>query len=391
MSARGLPTVAEALKIARGLIVPSAPEWLPLEQLAGRRLAEAVRTRTPQPPSSVAAMDGWALSADATPGVVSVVGESAAGLPYRQPLLRGQAVRISTGAVIPTSADAVIRCEDADERNGLLTAPCVAAGADVRQVGEDYSLADVVLEAGQRVHAHDVGVIAACGWDGAFCDRRARVAVVSIGDELVPVDRVRDDGEIVDSNRVAIAAAVEAAGAQVAWTRWIPDDHEALAKLIVDAAQPGPGGAALIVTTGGASVGDHDVVRPVLRSLGADMVLEGIAMRPGRPTALALIGSSRVLVLPGTPSASMIGFHVIGRELLSAAEWTLGVVADDYASPAEVDEFVRCRSTVRGLLRLDARGSASLAGVAGADALVWIGSGRSEVCAGASVLTSPLP
>ncbi len=345
----------------------------------------------PQPRGAVAAMDGWALRADATPGVFAVVGESAAGRPYGRSLLRGEAVRISTGALVPAGADAVLRRERAIERHGVLASPHIAAGSDVRQAGEDYPLAAVVLDPGHLVRTHDVGVIAACGWDGAFCDRRARVAVVSIGDELVPVDQIPNEGEVVDSNRLTIAAAAEAAGAQVAWTRWVPDDRHALEEVIADAVQPGPDGVALLITTGGASIGDHDHVRPALRSLGAEIAFEGIAMRPGRPTALGVIGASRVLVLPGTPSASVVGFHVIGRELLGTAEWTPGIMVTDYRSPRHADEFVRCRSTPVGLVPLDVQGSASLAGLAGADALAWIAWGRSHVKAGSSVLTSAVP
>jgi molybdopterin molybdotransferase len=336
-------------------------------------------------------MDGWALCADATPGVFTVVGESAAGRPHHRRLVQGEAVRISTGAVVPQGADTVLRREDGIERDGVLSAPWVGPGHDIRLAGQDYPLAAAVLDAGHLVHTHDVAVIAACGWDGAFCDRRARVAVVSIGDELVPVGRVPGEGEVVDSNRLAIAAAVEAAGAEVASTRWVPDDRHALEELITDAVQPGPGVVDLLITTGGASVGDHDHVRPVLRSLGAEMALEGIAMRPGRPTALGVIGTCRVLVLPGTPSATVVAFHVIGRELLGAAAWTPGILTTEYRSRRDVDEFVRCRHTPLGLVPLTAQGPGSLAGLAGADALAWIPWGRSHVASGSSVATTGMP
>ena len=391
MSQRALPTASAAMRIAQGLRIASAREWVWLTALPRRRLAEAVRTRAPQPESAVAAMDGWALRADATPGVFSVVGESAAGRPHPRPLVQAEAVRISTGALVPRGADAILRREDGIERLGVVTAPPVEAGHDVRRGGQDYPQAAVVLSAGHLVRSHDVAVIAACGWDGAFCERRARIALVSIGDELVPPGRVPGEGEVVDSNRLAIAAAVDAAGAVVAWTRWVPDDRHVLEEVMVEAMQSGPDGVDLVITTGGASVGDHDHVRPVLRSLGAEMAFEGIAMRPGRPTALGAIGNSRVLILPGTPSASVIGFHVIGRELLGTTDWTLGVLAGDYRSRRDADEFVRCRRTPVGLAPLEVQGPASLAGLAGADALAWIPWGRSHVQSGSSVRTSTMP
>ena len=196
----------------------------------------------------------------------------------------------------------------------MLTAPGVVPGRDVRQTGEDYARSEIVLAAGHRgTSAPTVGVIASCGWDGAFCRRQPRVAVISTGDELVSPGQAPDSGRVVDSNRLAIAAAVQAAGGIIEWTRWVPDDATELETAIAD----GTGAALdLLITCGGASVGDHDHTRGALRSVGARCVVDGIAMRPGRPTALELLGETRVLVLPGPPAAAVVVFHLLGRDLL---------------------------------------------------------------------------
>jgi molybdopterin molybdotransferase len=363
-------------------------EWVPLAKLAGRILADPVRTRQEQPDRALAAMDGWAVRAGATPGLLHVVGESAAGRPFMRAVRVREAVRISTGAEMPHGADAVVRREDAVASDGTLAAPGVAPGRDVRQAGEDYSRSDIVLAPGHRVRAHDVGVIASCGWDGAFCRGQPRVAVISTGDELVSLGQAPESGRVIDSNRLAIAAAVQAAGGLVEWTRWVRDDAIDLKTAIAE----GTGAAIdLLVTCGGASVGDHDHTRAALRSVGARHVVDGIAMRPGRPTALALVGETRILVLPGPPGAAVVAFHLLGRELLGCGEWAVAPLAVQYRSARAVDEFVRCRATPNGLIPLAAQGSASMAGLAGADALAWIGWGRTSVAAGADVRVSALP
>ncbi len=381
-------TAGAARHIAGRYEIARPREWVPLPVLAGRILAEPVRARQAQPGTALAAMDGWALQAAATPGLVRIVGESAAGRPFARRVALGEAVRISTGAELPLGSDAVIRREGATAFDGVLAAPGVAPGRDVRQAGEDYSCSDTVLAGGHRVRAHDVGVIASCGWDGAFCRRQPRVVVVSTGDELVSPGQVPDSGRVVDSNRLAIAAAVQAAGGLVEWTRWVPDDIGDLEGAIVDGTRAA---IDLLVTCGGASVGDHDHTRAALRAVGGRRVVDGIAMRPGRPTALELLGETRVLVLPGPPAAAVVAFHLLGRALLGCEEWAAAPFAVEYRSARAMDEFVRCQATPDGLVPLAAQGSTSMAGLAGAHALAWIAWGRSYVAAGADVQVSSLP
>ena len=385
------PSATEARELARDLRVRAPREWVPLERLAGRRLSEPVRTRIAQPHATSAATDGWALRSAATPGTLRVIAESAAGRPYRGPLRLREAVRIATGALAPEAADAVLRREHGSERDGVLEAAHVRAGRDLRLAGDEYPRAGEVLPDGHRIRAHDLGVIATCGWDGAFCEQRPRVAVVASGDELVPPGQLPGDSAVVDANRFAIAAAAAAAGAEVAWTRCVPDTDQDVAAAITDAVSGGPDSVDLLVTTGHASVGDHDHVRPALAEMGAQIVFDGISMRPGRRTGLVLVGETRVLVLPGTPGAAVIAFHLIGRELLGGGTWAPAVLARSCRADGPYDEFVWCRVTDAGLVPAQRQGSASLSGLAAGDVLGWITPGDPLRAAGTPVLASALP
>ncbi len=385
------PSAARAREIARDLRVRAPREWVPLERLAGRRLFEPVRARIAQPHATCAAMDGWALRSAATPGILKVVAESAAGRPYRGPLGPGEAVRIATGAVVPDAADAVLRRELGNEQEGMLVAAYVGPGRDLRLAGDEYPRAAEVLSDGHRVRAHDLGVIATCGWDGAFCERQPRVAILASCDQLVPPGQLPDDAAAVDSNRFALAAAAAAAGAAVVWSRSIPDTAEQIIGALANAVGDGPDAVDLLVTTGGASIGGHDHIRPTLASMGATVAFTGVTMRPGRPTTLATIGDTRVLVLAGTPAAAVIAFHVIGCELLGVATWAPAVLAGPCKANGTCDEFVWCRVTDAGLVPARRQGSASIGGLAEGDALAWIPPGEASLVAGARVLASALP
>jgi len=368
-----------------------AREWVPLSELVGRRLSEPVRTRVALPHATAAAADGWALRSSATPGTLKVIAESAAGRPYRGTLGRDEAVRITSGALLPDAADAVLRREDGREHGGMLAAAFVRLGWEIRLAGDEFPRAAEVLPDGHRIRAHDLGLIATCGWDGAFCVRRPRVAIVAIGDELVAPGQVPDEASVVDSNRFAIGAAAIAAGAELAWMRAVPRTADAMLSAVADAITPAPHNVDLLVTTGGASAGEHGHVRSVLRSVGADVVFSGIAMRPGRPTALANIGDTRILVLAGFPGAAVIGFHLIGRELLGGGDWAPAVLGAPYRGGSPHDEFVWCAMTDAGLVPSQRQGGGSLAGLAEADALLWIRPGDPPRPPGGHVLASMLP
>jgi molybdopterin molybdotransferase len=336
-------------------------------------------------------MDGWALRSAATPGILRVVGESAVGNPYRGPLGQDEAVRVMTGALAPDAADAVLRRAHGTECDGVLVAPHVRSGRDLRPAGDDYPRAAEVLPTGHRLRVHDIGVIATCGWDGAFCERRVRTAVVVSCSALVPPGQVPDGTEAVDATRFVLAAAAAAAGATVVWTRSVQDADDALTEAVRDAVGGGPDAVDLVIATGGPGVGGGDRITPILAGFGAQFVFGGISMQPGCRTALALIGETRVLVVPSAPGGAVIAFHLIGRELLGGGVWTPVVLAAPIRVDGPGDEFVWCRASDTGLAPGSKRDADTFAGLAVGDALAWITPGAAQRPAGTCILASSLP
>lgn len=392
MSRVGPLTAAAALHVARGMVIRRDAEWVPIGEIAGRILAEPVRATVALPVAQTAAMDGWAVRAAETPGRLVLSGESAAGHPMAAPLPPSGAVRIATGAVLPTGADSVVRREDGTEMDGVLIAPGVREGRDARLAGKDCRRGQVMLLPATVIRAHEVGVIVAAGHTGALCWTRPRVAIVATGDELVPPGAELPAGGCWDSNRPAAAAQSLEAGATLAWTAHCGDDQAVLGELIERALSPESGDAVdLLVTLGGVSVGRRDYVLPALRAAGVALVVEGTTMRPGRPTLMGVRGGRRVLALPGNPAAAMVAFHLLGRPLLGRDDrWVPMPMAVPYRSKVRVDDLIRCQGTERGLMPLDAQGSAEMASLAGADFLAWLPWGRSTLRTGDMVRASPL-
>jgi len=381
----------EALALAHGLAPRPAPEWVPVARLAGRRLAAAVPARRDVPSADSSAMDGWALRAADAGGPLRVRGESAAGHAPMRALGPGEACRISTGALLPTGADAVLRREDGEESGGFLVAAAAPRpGADVRPCGDDFRLGQELLAAETVVAAHEVAVVAAAGHKGAFCRRPLRVAVAITGDELVAPGASVPRGGVIESNLVGLVAQVEAAGAGVCAVAHAPDDRGATVKTFMDLLEQEPD---VLVTVGGISVGAHDHVGPALERLGARWALRGVAMRPGHPVGLAGRGSTVALALPGNPAAAAVCFHLLGRALLG--------MCDDWSHSAPLlrpvrrhlrdTTYVRCTEEVGGLVPLGHQGPAQLSSLAGARALAWIAPGAGGVPAGTLVPVSRMP
>lgn len=268
------------------------PEVVPLSELTGRRLASDLRARIDNPAFTNSAMDGFALrAADAAGGAsLRVVGESRAGAPFAGTVAAGEAIRISTGAVIPDELDAILREEDAVESDARVVAAVPPAeGVFVRRRAEDSRRGDLLLPAAHRVRAHEIAAIAAMGIGEALCDRRLRVAVLGSGDEVVSHESILQPGQVYDANRPGISAQAIAAGAEVLTSAVVPDDREATiaaVRAILDAA-PAPD---LLITTGGVSVGPHDHLRPAFEALGVEETLYGVRIRPGHPLWLGVRG-----------------------------------------------------------------------------------------------------
>jgi len=336
-------------------------------------------------------MDGWAVRAEDGRGALRVAGECPAGHAPAGGLGPGEAFRISTGALLPSGADAVVRREDGREiGDRLLVEVAVAAGAHVRPRGDDVTAGECLLATGTVVAAHEASVIAAAGHAGAHCLPRPRVAFATTGDELVAPGTEVPPACRIESNLAGLAAQAAAAGAVVGRHVHLPDEpaatREGLAALLED--EPD-----VLVTVGGISVGRHDHVGEALERLEARWAFRGVAMRPGHPAGVAVRGPTVVVALPGNPAAASVAFHVLGRAVLGAREdWTrLARLAVPHRPHPRATAFVRCTEGPRGLTPLERQGPAQLASLAGARVLAWVGPGDDVLGAGEPLLVSPMP
>lgn len=298
-------SVSEAReKILAGL-APTAVEWVALPDAWGRVLAADIAARVAVPPADVSQMDGYAVRAAdlaTPPATLRRIGAAPAGHPFAGALGPGETVRVFTGSVIPYGADAVIAQEDATEEGASVTLREAARpGKFVRPRGQDFAPGDVLLAAPRRITARDVGLIAAANHPWVPVRRQPRVAILATGDEIaLPGDPVPPGG-LVSSNSHALAAAVRAAGGMPLHLGIAGDSREAILRG-ADAAA----GADLLVTTGGASVGEHDLVRASLGERGLALDFWQIAMRPGKPLMWGRVGGLPVLGLPGNPVSAMV-------------------------------------------------------------------------------------
>ncbi len=297
--------VEEARGRLLGPLKPLGAEHVSLAEAAGRVLAEDVAARRTQPPFAVSAMDGYAVrAADVAhvPAELRVVGSVPAGQRHDGRLGAGEAVRIFTGAPVPDGADAIVIQEDTERRGDVVVVKEGAAkGTYVRPAGLDFSEGAVGLKAGRRLTARDVGLAAAMNRPWLLVHRRPRVAIMPTGDEVVmPGDPVGPN-QIVSSNALALGALVEGAGGIPVQLPIAPDDNASLQR-IAEGAQ----GADLLVTTGGASVGEHDLVRDALGRTGLTLDFWSVAMRPGKPLMVGRYGATLMIGLPGNPVSTLV-------------------------------------------------------------------------------------
>jgi molybdopterin molybdotransferase len=297
-------SVAEAqARIVEGL-TPTPPETVALAEAAGRVTAEPVVARLTQPPADVSAMDGYALrSADGAAGaVLRVIGSAPAGHPFPARLGRGEAVRIFTGSVVPEGADAVLLQEDA-ERDGdrVILREAALEGRHIRRAGQDFRAGEAVIPAGKRLGARDIGLAAAANHPWLVVHRQPRLAILATGDEIALPGEPIPPGGIVSSNTHALAALARAAGADPMVLPVARDDHAAIAS-VADWVS----GADMLLTSGGASVGEHDLVQAALTERGLVVDFWKIAMRPGKPLMAGRLGSVPMIGLPGNPVSAMV-------------------------------------------------------------------------------------
>lgn len=305
-------SVEVALAAALTGIVPLPGEPVPVTESAGRVLTNAVTSTVDVPPFRRSAMDGYAVVAEDTfgataydPIALQLGGTSMPGVGGTGRVTSGVALRIMTGAPVPDEADAVLRAEDATERDGVVEVrAAVAPGRNVGRVGEDVTAGSVVLMSGRRLLPQDAGLLASIGADPVSVHRRPTVRIVVSGDELLPPGSVPGGYKIVDSNSVMLAALVERDGGVPEVIR-VPDDEGALREAIADP------GADLVVTSGAASVGTEDRVPILVAALGT-LAVHGVTMRPSSPTGVGTVDDVRILILPGNPVSCLVAYDFFG-------------------------------------------------------------------------------
>ncbi len=309
-----LLSVAEARALMLSACSAGARETVDMAEAAGRTLAAPVRARRDQPPFHASAMDGYGLRAAAAPARLRVVGEAHAGAPYPRALQPGEAVRISTGAALPEGADAVLVQEQAVLEGADLLAPALAKGLYVRPRGLDFRAGDVLLEPGRTVDAVALAFAAAAGCSRLEVHRRPRVAILSGGDEIVAPGQEPRPDQVFDSASFGVAALAQTWGGETLPARIAHDSIEAFAERAGEALA----GADLVVVIGGASVGPRDHARPAVQSLGLALQVDGVAVRPGKPTWFGQVGRTPVLGLPGNPASALVCARLFLAPMLDA-------------------------------------------------------------------------
>jgi len=386
------------------------PELLPLAAALGRVLVDDVRAGMDVPPTDNSAVDGYAVASSDIPGTstraLEIVAELAAGSVFAGTLRPGQALRIMTGAPMPAGADTVYPQEVVERRGGSAIVGFLAAGANTRRRGEDVQAGVVVLPAGGVLRPQEIGVAASLGLAQLLVRRKPRVAILSTGDEVAEPGSVRKPGQIYDSNRFSLRGLVEGAGAIAVDDGIVPDKFDELHARLLRAAEH----ADVVLTSGGVSVGDYDLVKAVLQEIGGHEIggqqaggidFWQVAMQPGRPLAFGSIGRAHFFGLPGNPVASMLTFHLFVRPAL----WKLAGRRELFLQPFRAIAVERMskktgrREFKRGILayahdRWEVRttgpqGSGILSSMTAANCFVVIEEERGDVSAGEPVWVEP--
>jgi molybdopterin molybdotransferase len=395
-----LAEIDDARRAVLERVRPIGSERVPLGEALGRVLAEDVVAPEPVPGFDNSAMDGFAVRAADTHGVqqgapvrLRLVGESRAGRPAAVAVGSGEAIAISTGAMVPAGADAVVRVEDTAGGDGVVEVLAQAReGANIRRAGEDIAAGERALEAGRAIGAAELGVIASAAKPEVVCAARPRLRVVVSGDELIGAGDASRPGAVRDSNAYTVPALARMAGAAVEGVEHVGDDPAATRSALESALR-----ADVAVVCGGVSVGEHDHVRPALAELGAEEVFWGIALRPGKPTWFGIAGSEALVFgLPGNPVSAMVTFILLARPALLAmqgrdpsAPRATAILEQDYPKKPGRAHAVRCRLRAgpEGWLARPTKeqGSHVLTSMLGADALALIPTASGGVAAGERV------
>jgi molybdopterin molybdotransferase len=388
-----LLSLAEAQTRVLEHVRPLLGEQVELASAGGRFLMEDAHALVDLPPFRSSAMDGFAVRSADTPGSLPVVARIAAGRPALRPLGSGEAMGIATGGVVPDGADAVIPIEYVVEHDNEVEIPeTVAELANVRPRGGDVRAGDVVVTAGTPLGPAQIGALGAAGVARVVCGGVPGVAIVATGTELRPPGSALEPGQIYDANGAMLAAALTAAGATVRQLGAVADDEVAHRDVLEQALS-----SDVVVTSGGVSVGPHDLVRRALTELGFEEVFWGVAVKPGKPISFGVRGATLVFGLPGNPVSSLVGCELFVLPAVRALQgashsgpvYELGRLATTVRRNANRDEFLRARRFVtdEGVVLEPVQGQEShmIARAASADALVLAPRGAGELAAGTSV------
>jgi molybdopterin molybdotransferase len=347
-----LMPVADALAAILAGADPLGEEMVALEEAYHRVLARDVAARRTQPPQAMSAMDGYAVRAADAAEVnarLKVIGEVAAGRPFDRALGAGEAARIFTGGVIPDGADAVVIQEDTVANgNSITITEAAATGRHIRPAGVDFREGDVLLKAGSRLTERDLSLAASMNYPELPVRRRPRLALLATGDELVMPGEMPGPGQIVYSNGYALRALARAEGADTVDLGVAADTMEATTAGIRRARDLG---ADILVTTGGASVGDHDLVKESLEAENVKIAFWKIAMRPGKPMMHGRLGAMRVVGVPGNPVSSYVCTFLFvvpliralsGRKVIHSVRES-ALLGRDVAANDQREDYLRAR------------------------------------------------
>jgi molybdopterin molybdotransferase len=388
-----LLTLEEAQGRILARIRPLQSERVPIALAAGRVTAEDEPAVVDLPPFPSSAMDGFAVRAADLPGRLVVTGEAAAGSPSGRSLAAGETMAISTGGVVPDGADAVVPVEYVVRYDNLVEFPApVAVGSNVRPRGGDVAAGDVVVSAGARVAAAQLGALAAAGVSHVRCFRRPRVVVLVTGSELAVPGEPLAPGQVYEANGVMLAAALAAVGADIERAPAVRDEETAHREALERGLE-----ADVLVTSGGVSVGEHDLVRRIEAELGVEEVFWRVAIKPGKPLSFGVRGNTLVFGLPGNPVSALVGCELFVKPALRALQgltdplpqFGRGRLLAPLQRNDARDELVRARSRPDRdgvvLEPLSGQESHMIGRAAAADALVHVPRGEGALSAGETV------
>jgi molybdopterin molybdotransferase len=393
-----LLSMEAALRLVLERVRPLSAERVALAEAAGRVLAEPALASVDLPPFDSSAMDGFAVRAADTPAELPVGFRISAGRPAPHPLGPGEAMAIATGGVLPAGADAVVPVEYVVEHdNSVKIARAAEPGAFVRPRGGDAQRGDAVVAAGMRLGPAQLGALAAAGVAEVACTKRPRAAVLTTGSELRLPGEQLEPGQIYEANGAILAAQLASAGAVVEPISSVADRPDAHRTALERGLE-----ADVLVTSGGVSVGPHDLVRSVGGELGIEEVFWRVAVKPGKPLWFGVRGATLVFGLPGNPVSALVCFELFVRPAVLALQgvteptprFALGSLATAVRRNDARDELARARSSLEDgavvLRPVSGQDSHMIVRAAEADALVLVPRGEGELAAGQAVRYLPL-